>query len=575
MGAQGGVATPDDKYDRQLRIWGAQGQSDLERASVCLLGCSATGTETLKNLVLGGIQGFTAVDGGLVCARDTGSNFFLSSSDVGRPRAVAVTARLVALNRSVQGTAVEEDPRVLVATRPETLRAFDLVVINGFEGSFAARVASVCAELGIKYVWVRSYGMVGYLRLGGGAHYVLQTAADQAADDLRLGRPWPDLREHCAELQGIAEGGDAGLARHVPFLALLNTLWAEWVAGEGAEEVGAMVAARPPAGSFRGSAAGSRAAKASFKEYVKAAAPRFGDGDNAAEAAANAHKVFSSFAVPPALADLLEGVDPAARPEGGERADIWAILCALKQYVAEESAACALGECLLPVTGQLPDMTSTTELYVRLQECYTRKSESDVARVTEKAMALFRGSEPSEEVEPRKFEDAVRRMCMHARSLQRIVFPDLAREIVWDTESPGPSPTVKADPGGTEMAVYVLFKACDRYFDANNRFPGEFDSPEDSALDEDEARLRTLVGQTAASLGANKNCVVMDDYVSEFLRCGGGELHSTAAFMGGVASQEIIKLITSQFVPVADTLIYDGLANKLTSLELIVPSMSP
>ena len=33
-----------------------------------------------------------------------------------------------------------------------------------------------------------------------------------------------------------------------------------------------------------------------------------------------------------------------------------------------------------------------------------------------------------------------------------------------------------------------------------------------------------------------------------------------AAFMGGVAAQEAIKLVTRQFVPVAGTLIYNAMA---------------
>ena len=50
------------KYDRQLRIWGAHGQKQLENARVCLLNAGPTGSETLKNLVLGGISAFTIVD---------------------------------------------------------------------------------------------------------------------------------------------------------------------------------------------------------------------------------------------------------------------------------------------------------------------------------------------------------------------------------------------------------------------------------------------------------------------------------------------------------------------------------
>ncbi len=48
------VVEHSDKYDRQLRLWGERGQRLLESAKVVLLGASAVGTETLKNLVLPG-----------------------------------------------------------------------------------------------------------------------------------------------------------------------------------------------------------------------------------------------------------------------------------------------------------------------------------------------------------------------------------------------------------------------------------------------------------------------------------------------------------------------------------------
>ena len=45
----------DKKYDRQLRLWGDHGQQCLENSRVCLINVTATGTETLKNLVLPGL----------------------------------------------------------------------------------------------------------------------------------------------------------------------------------------------------------------------------------------------------------------------------------------------------------------------------------------------------------------------------------------------------------------------------------------------------------------------------------------------------------------------------------------
>ena len=44
----------DKKYDRQLRLWGDHGQQALERSRICLINVTATGTETMKNLVLPG-----------------------------------------------------------------------------------------------------------------------------------------------------------------------------------------------------------------------------------------------------------------------------------------------------------------------------------------------------------------------------------------------------------------------------------------------------------------------------------------------------------------------------------------
>lgn len=51
-----GPSDKEKKYDRQLRLWAANGQAALEDAHILLLnsGSGAVGVETLKNLVLPG-----------------------------------------------------------------------------------------------------------------------------------------------------------------------------------------------------------------------------------------------------------------------------------------------------------------------------------------------------------------------------------------------------------------------------------------------------------------------------------------------------------------------------------------
>jgi hypothetical protein len=77
----------DNKYDRQVRLWGPHGQNALLSSRICLLNASATGTETLKNLVLPGCGHITIVDGSLVTQGDVCNNFFVSTEYLGRPRA--------------------------------------------------------------------------------------------------------------------------------------------------------------------------------------------------------------------------------------------------------------------------------------------------------------------------------------------------------------------------------------------------------------------------------------------------------------------------------------------------------
>ena len=55
-----------DARDLPSLLARARRQARLEECKVCLLNCGPTGTETIKNLVLGGIASFTLVDDAIV-----------------------------------------------------------------------------------------------------------------------------------------------------------------------------------------------------------------------------------------------------------------------------------------------------------------------------------------------------------------------------------------------------------------------------------------------------------------------------------------------------------------------------
>ena len=51
--------------------------------------------------------------------------------------------------------------------------------------------------------------------------------------------------------------------------------------------------------------------------------------------------------------------------------------------------------------------------------------------------------------------------------------------------------------------------------------------------------------------------------MKELTRGGQNELHNIAALTGGMVAQEVIKVITKQYVPIEDTCVFDGIQSRV------------
>lgn len=58
------------------------------------------------------------------------------------------------------------------------------------------------------------------------------------------------------------------------------------------------------------------------------------------------------------------------------------------------------------------------------------------------------------------------------------------------------------------------------------------------------------------------------DHAKEVTRYAGKEVHNICAVVGGVASQEAVKLITRQFTPLNNTFVYNGINCSAAVYEL-------
>ena len=72
------------------------------------------------------------------------------------------------------------------------------------------------------------------------------------------------------------------------------------------------------------------------------------------------------------------------------------------------------------------------------------------------------------------------------------------------------------------------------------------------------------IAMTIAQDTSSGSVSISDDLVCEICRFGASELHCVAAVLGGMASQEAIKLITQQFVPVSGTVIYNTMNSTMS-----------
>lgn len=54
----------------------------------------------------------------------------------------------------------------------------------------------------------------------------------------------------------------------------------------------------------------------------------------------------------------------------------------------------------------------------------------------------------------------------------------------------------------------------------------------------------------------------------EVARAAGGELHNVSAATGGMVAQEMIKIITKQYIPINNTCIFDGIGSRCQVLRL-------
>lgn len=121
------------------------------------------------------------------------------------------------------------------------------------------------------------------------------------------------------------------------------------------------------------------------------------------------------------------------------------------------------------------------------------------------------------------------------------------------------------DPKQSPLIWYLLLRALTAFMSEFQRHPGSLDDQ----LDADAQWLLTKAKAIATGGGSSELAeLVTTDHAKEITRACEVELHNIAAVMGGVASQEAIKIITHQFVPLNHTYVFNGIAGVAAAYDI-------
>ncbi|XP_070500882.1 nedd8-activating enzyme E1 regulatory subunit [Chironomus tepperi] len=504
------------KYDRQIRLWGDHGQSLLENSQICLINANALGTEILKGLVLPGIGSFTIIDHNLVTEEDIGSNFFLESSSLGENRAKCCTQYLQELNPDVNGESIDENVDNIIANNSDFFKNFSVVVACSLTEKSLIKLSNLLWDFNIPLIACKSLGFFGLARVQMKEYCVIETHPDNKHHDLRLEEPFDAMIEYCEKIE---------FGPKVPWLVILFKHIQEYKK------------------THDGKLPETYKEKLELRDMIRNSMTA--DEENFEEAIKSVNSSFGGGKPNSTIQDILN--DESCTKLSKCSSSFWIMARALKDFIDK-------GNGYLPLPGNIPDMTAETALYINLQNVYRAKAlqDADVVfrRVQELLEELNKSCDSITEKEVRLF-------CREAAYLSVTRGTKIADEY----EKGSNSALISSELENVEslMGHYVALRSQDRFVTEHGCMPGEIQ------VDIDTARIKSQATRLLNDWGINAQ--LNDDLFHEICRYGGAEIHTISAYLGGCIAHEVIKLVTRQYKPFDNTIIYDGITSQCVTYK--------
>lgn len=433
-----------------------------------------------------------------------------------------------------------------------------VLVAAPIEPANLAQIQKHTAALNIPFFYLHSVGYYAHFSIQlPPAFPIVDTHPDATAlDDLRVLKPWPELIKFSQEKTNGIQSMSAHEKGHIPYVCLLLHYVDKWMA----ENDGKLPEAYKD--------------KTAVRNMIRAEG---GDEENFEEAYGAVLKSLNPPKPSSSVREILNA--PETQQLSPNAASFWFIARAVQEFYNKHG--------VLPLPGGLPDMKAHSNDYISLQKIYKEKARQDCAEVTSTVQQLEQTAGHSKPIiDPKEIENfckgAAHIHLVRGRPLQiaqpgaDVKFNDRAKALTNEL----------TNPEGL-MGLYIAFLAFDDFVATHSPPTTQADgtssliAPGEPGGDHeaDAAKFTGIAHKIVDNLITEAGTRIEDPEYSELkdevekicteiTRAGGKELHNIASLAGGMIAQEIIKVLTAQYIPVHNSCLFNGIASRSSVLRI-------
>ena len=523
--------TDQNRYDRQLRLWGEVAQNRLEHSHLLTIGSDCVSTEFLKSIILPGIGHVTIADNKIIDEFDIETNFFVEISDVEKQRGEITLKNLLELNDRVTGEFKCIDLQTILKTENEThfLKQFNIIVCTNQKHSEVLQLTEM-TEYPVIEVCINGY--LGYVK----AYYKSFVIFDNGSEkvmDLRIQEPFPKLIElyNSIDWKNISKEDHS----HLPFPLILLRAMNEWKnemkeKNESNEMIGEKYEMN-----LTNVIPKKIGDKNRIKQIIKTEQKSYIE-ENFTEALKYAFHCWA-----PAKGEITQLMndqrkDQFAQMNINEDKEFWMFINVVRKFYDKNGR--------IPVNPTLNDMICGNEFFVKLQTAYRNQMDEDVKEMMEEVVKLNElcGSEILNEESVRRYCKSIRRMRVHDGITPNRVNVDShgneIKEIYNDYDFEGDESLMMY-----LMIFYGVFEFVEQY----GRMPCD-------TKDVEELKKQT---EKIMKMKGLENIQVNQQQVEEICRFGGVQIHAVNSVIGSFVGQEVVKFTTHQFECLHSTFLFN------------------